>query len=355
MTTGATTPTGVTLRSRLTSLDGLRGLAALAVVVYHFGFRASELYPELGSPITAVSFGHYGVQLFFVISGFVIFMSLERATVRSFVINRFIRLYPIYWICLIATFVIVLIFGLPGREVSPLEAVVNLTMFQGYFGVTHVDGAYWTLVAELGFYIQIGVLYFTGMLTGKRALPTLYVWLVLSVVASQAYRVLPGLLGDIAKNISLGLIWIPLFICGIVFYRLWKGERSIALYALPVLALAAMFVRDRELAVASVVIFALFALALWGPSLILRTRPLIFLGEISFVLYLLHQNIGYVIMRGLHSVGVPQLAAIVIALVVLIAASGLVTYFIDVPLRRALKRRLLPARSVDSPPHTVAP
>ena len=56
------------------------------------------------------------------------------------------------------TFEVVTRFGLPGREVSAKAALVNFTMMQHYFGVANVDGAYWSLVLQINFYIAVSVL-----------------------------------------------------------------------------------------------------------------------------------------------------------------------------------------------------
>ena len=78
---------------RLTELDSLRGIAAMAVVLFHYTTRFTELYGHTAPPVFSVPLGHLGVNLFFMISGFVIFMTLERTlTSRDFIISRFSRL-----------------------------------------------------------------------------------------------------------------------------------------------------------------------------------------------------------------------------------------------------------------------
>ena len=82
---------------RLTNLDGLRGLAALAVLLYHYTSIFPRFWPEAEPTGFLVDFGGFGVHLFFIISGFVILMTLEkRGASRDFIIYRFIRLYPRY-------------------------------------------------------------------------------------------------------------------------------------------------------------------------------------------------------------------------------------------------------------------
>ncbi len=131
--------------NRLVEVDALRGLAALAVVLFHHTTRFGELFQPV-SP-TSISFpdGHHGVNLFFIISGFVIFMTLEKTSrPMDFVVSRFSRLFPAYWAAIILTFFITHLLGLPGKLVDAAAAIGNLVMIHGLFGIPHVDGVYWT-------------------------------------------------------------------------------------------------------------------------------------------------------------------------------------------------------------------
>src|SRR5438094_6534358 len=146
---------------RLAEVDALRGVAALSVVLFHYTTRFAELYQP--TPAAAVSFqgGQYGVNLFFIISGFVIFMTLERTRRTSdFVVSRFSRLFPAYWVAIAMTFAITHWLGLPGQLVDAGSAAANMLMLHGLLlRVPHVDGVYWTLEVELLFYCGMLILY----------------------------------------------------------------------------------------------------------------------------------------------------------------------------------------------------
>ncbi|MFD6812242.1 acyltransferase family protein, partial [Streptomyces anthocyanicus] len=89
-------------RGRLYVLDGLRLGAALMVVAFHYTALGAEawdrpawtVFPEVSR---FTSYGYLGVQLFFVISGFVICMSAWGRPLKAFFVSRVIRLYPAYW------------------------------------------------------------------------------------------------------------------------------------------------------------------------------------------------------------------------------------------------------------------
>ena len=145
---------------RLSQVDALRGLAALAVVFFHFTTRFTELYLPDYRPSLSATYGYFGVNLFFIVSGFVIFMTLERtAKPMDFVVSRFSRLFPTYWAGILLTFCITHWLGLPGKLVEFWPAIANFLMIHSIFGVPHVDGVYWTLEVELLFYTGMFLLY----------------------------------------------------------------------------------------------------------------------------------------------------------------------------------------------------
>ena len=138
---------------RLTKIDSLRGIAALAVLSFHFTTRYDEIYRFSGYLPFHAPWGYLGVNLFFVISGFVIYMTLDRTDVGAdFLVSRFSRLYPAYWTAIALTFCITSLLGLPGKAVPWHIAVLNIPMIQMLFSVPMVDGVYWTLLVELLFY-----------------------------------------------------------------------------------------------------------------------------------------------------------------------------------------------------------
>ena len=160
--------------ARLAFLDGIRGLAALAVAVGH---TAESLFPGYYRwTLDWFVPGRAGVCAFFLVSGFLIPLSLERApadagragALRAFAISRFARLYPMYWASLGAA----LLLAALGLEVLPADfdaelpwsAVANVTMAQEAIGVPHALGLYYTLTIELGWYVACAALFAVGWL-----------------------------------------------------------------------------------------------------------------------------------------------------------------------------------------------
>jgi peptidoglycan/LPS O-acetylase OafA/YrhL len=322
--------------ARLAELDGLRGLAAVAVVLFHFTCRYDEMFAPRGGLWIRFAGGQFGVSLFFMISGFVILMTLER-TVHpgQFLWRRFTRLYPAYWAAVALTFAVVAWYQLPGQAVSPATALLNLTMIQRLLGADHVDGVYWSLQAELLFYAAMVVV---GTTVGlRRLVPVLFAWLLagLSVqlllpVVRQSSPAAGALLTKLSTLANLP--YIHLFAIGIALYAWHQGRRDASLLALIALAVAIhTLVRGCREGLVVAGLASLLAAAIGGQLPVLRGRPVVWLGTISYSLYLVHQNIGYCVIQSLDARGVnPNLGVAAATAIGLVLAVGL-TYLVEKP------------------------
>lgn len=312
---------------RLLELDALRGVAALSVVIFHYFFRYNELYGHQNLAVDWSEYGQFGVQFFFIISGFVIFWSLNRIEEPlDFIVSRFSRLYPVYWLSILITFSIVLIFGLPGREVSLGSALVNASMLQEYFKVPHVDGVYWTLTVELTFYFWIFILYLVSKLDWIEEI--FLIGIVFSICRSLKLISIPIFVYKLFI-----LKYLPLFLAGICFYKLvnsynkrWKTILAL-LFSISSIAIIYSF----KAFILFSCFYLVFYLAISGRLKLLTYRPLVFLGSISYSLYLLHQNIGYVIINKGYELGLFPLVSIFLAIFVAIALSTICTKYVEIP------------------------
>src|SRR5947207_914576 len=158
-TEGALSPTSPERKhaqDRVPALDLLRLLAALAVVVFHYAYRgaAADEFTKVSLPILepVAKYGWFGVELFFVISGFVIAWSALGRTAVDFGIARAARLWPAFVACTTVTFVVTYCLGAPPFETSFVQWAANLTMLAPAFGQPFMDGSYWSIVLEIVFY-----------------------------------------------------------------------------------------------------------------------------------------------------------------------------------------------------------
>jgi len=336
--------------SRSRELDALRGIAASWVLLFHYSIRYGELFGDKGSPFHAY-LGGFGVELFFAISGFVMLMTLSRMrTASEFILARAARLYPTYWAGVAATFVVMALWPLQGRTVAWPQAAFNLTMLQEYFHVPHVDSVYWSLEVELVFYAWICAVLAAGWLPRARALAT--AWMGLGVAAYLAclafHRPLPVILDRVLLLENCGYFGIG--VIAFLDHQAGRVARASALqYALAVAV--AFLAHGAAGGVLALAVVAVFWLISQRRASFLDTRVLVFLGAISYPLYLLHQNIGYAVIHGLRAQSVGYGWAMLAATAVSLAGATALHYAVEKPARERFQRwsrqRRAPAPAVE--------
>lgn len=348
MTDQSQSPAHAVTNGRILELDALRGLAALAVVLFHYTTRYDELFGHADSLPAALPWGHYGVDLFFMLSGFVILMTLDRtAATWKFIWGRFSRLYPAYWAAVFLTFAAVIWFGLPGQEVSLGEAILNTTMIQALLGARHVDGAYWSLQAELIFYANMFVLYRLGAF--RYPVTTVVCWVGAAVAIGLIQPIAsvhsPWLASGLSKLATItSLNFIPLFGLGILLYTVRRSEH---LSHMPLAAVAGCLAAIAILnsaagAAADLVLLGTLWLAVNGRLPWLQGRPFISLGTLSYTLYLTHENIGYILIRELEQIGVAPATAILGAVAFSLLVATVIHRSIEKPSMTWLRSLSLP-------------
>ena len=335
--------------ARVFELDVLRGLAAEAVMLYHYTVRYAEIYPDFPAPAVRLPFGFFGVEFFFCISGFVIFMTLDRTRrPMDFVVSRVSRLWPAYLAAMAVTFCAVQVIGLPGREVTAIQALANITMLGELLHVPLVDPAYWSLQVELIFYCWMLLAYAAGVLPRARLLLSLS--LVPPVVYTVARVLFHRELSYLAGTLLL-VEHVPFFVIGMAAYRIKKASatphaQELAIMAAAI-AVAAVCLSPAKGAVAGVSALVFYAVATGRLSWVSR-GPLIFLGAISYTLYLIHQNIGYIVIRTAARVGIGTNQGMVLAIVVAVALAAALTFTVERPALKWIRARYGELRSAQA-------
>ena len=183
----AAPPTAARTQQRLQFLDAVRGIAAFTVAVQHTVEAVSPSFLKWSHEVFRP--GEWGVILFFVSSGFIIPVSLDRyRSVGRFWVGRFFRLYPLYWAVMAGALVLFAFdrFGLPeDYKLHWVRATgANITMAQEFIGQPHVLGQAWTLSYELVFYFLVSLLFLVRL--DKRPGLILAGGLITAVVAGTA-------------------------------------------------------------------------------------------------------------------------------------------------------------------------
>ena len=360
-------------------IDAQRGLAALLVIWLH----ATDAFMQLPTPpaggllykiSAAIDTGRIGVILFFAISGFVIPSSLRAVgnqttpdALRVFFIRRVFRLYPAYWVSVVAAALLGLFLMTP---FSPQTVLLNLTMIQSVFGAPDVLGLYWTLRLELIFYIACALLFTFKVLQQPR-------WLVVGMFGGPiVFAVLPRCVhwlnpqwlnpasaGPLLNYLTEYGLFIAIMFWRALF-RCWHDRAQaddtqhfsrvvlvvFILFALGICAaplLTWMFYAYLPSALASklsvfmpLVSLGLGLFILLSTKLKLNHRVSTWLGEISYSMYLFHPIVFYTLFVLLRDRHLPWLAeahlAVYLLLSVLgsIAFSAIIYYAVEKPMIR---------------------
>ena len=336
--------------SRVNEIDLLRFLAALAVVFFHYSFRgyAADAMSAMPYPLLAplAKYGYLGVELFFMISGFVILMTAANGSLRRFAISRFVRLYPAFWACCTATFLVTIAIGEPRFSATIGQYLVNMTMLSGFVGVPSIDGAYWSLFVEIRFYALVAIILAIGKIHHAQ------IFLVLWLIFSVALELQPvGML-----RLFLVTDYSAFFIAGATFFLIWSKGPSVTRVGIVTISwwlattqsisrlqgLEKHYDTSMNAFLAGGILtsfFVVMMLVALGKTGIFGRKRWLLLGSLTYPLYLLHQNIGFMVFNTLY----PSINTHVVFWGTLVAAlvfAYAVHYFIERPLSPPMKATL---------------
>lgn len=297
---------GNSLNPRIDYLDGLRGVAVLLILGYHAFSRWPENVPygNQYSDVPIFERGWLGVQLFFLVSGFVILMTLEKCKkAKKFLCRRWLRLFPAM---LIASLLIYFTSGFlnnrPAGEPTLANLLPGLTFVEPYWwnsllnsDVQSLEGAFWTLYVEVKFYVFAAAVYYAlGRNVLICALAAAYLCsLLLGFADSQTDIQAINFLFRMSHVLSLEHFgW---FAAGAAYYIFHQSKHCLWFYlGLFISVVSSLFISGptQNPVVGALVMSMLFALAMVSQKIqaILKLRCLLFLGFISYPLYLIHEN-----------------------------------------------------------------
>ncbi|SOE18807.1 peptidoglycan/LPS O-acetylase OafA/YrhL [Hoeflea halophila] len=337
--------------SRNGLLDLLRFSTALMLAFYHFLYRGAldggYLDHAFGSAGIAVSLGYLGVNLFFMISGFVIIWSASGRDWYGFSVGRLARLYPAHLVAMTITFLVMLWWAQPPYQTGISQWLANLTMLAPLFGTDFMDGAYWSIVIEIIFYGWVAIGLFSGFIP-RHTDAAVAIWMLLVMINNTMLGSRPVellFLTEYGSYFAFGAMTWRISSQGTSNLRLLVAALALLMtfHAAEVQRLDVIFRLGEAssaplVALANAGIIGLFLLAA-GLGRHIKAGPWVLaLGGISYPFYLIHQNAGYILIN-VTAPAIGKWNAVALALVLTIATSWWIYARIE-PVGRAIIRRL---------------
>jgi peptidoglycan/LPS O-acetylase OafA/YrhL len=331
---------------RLAYLDAMRGIAALMVVFTH-------LYVPIIGHFWVFDYlidpGKLGVLWFFMISGVVIPYSLKPVPegAQRFLISRFMRLYPAYWLSMLLFVSMLQLTG--GPLPSWPQIVANLTMVQAALGFDDVMGLYWTLFIEVVFYGLCLALFVAGKLydlafRARCSLAFLLLALAMSVARALTERKLPVALPLALSLMFFGSIWRQWLLAD-HSPALTRNLKMLLIAFTVLLPPTLTLAYSKDMGTGETWGRYCFTYAVAISSFLLLTRrvrldhpALVWLGAVSYSLYLLHPSMGMLSEFLLGRTGVSALVIALFATVLTLGAAHLCFRYLESPFIELGKR-----------------
>lgn len=342
--------------NRLDYVDALRGIAVMLVVLVHAG--ADSISP-LFTPITYL--GQFGVQLFFLMSAFTLCVTNERSplnrrTYGSFLVRRFFRIAPMYYLALASYFVLSLLAEHSGGHVpftstyeyTVAKVVANLTFLHGFYPDANnsmVPGG-WSIGCEFAFYALFPFIFYISR-KWQRAFLLIGVLSALGLVSMSIAARMTGHSGEGGNNSFLfyGLAnQMPVFLLGILFYHFQASPRLARTSQWLMIPACILLIVSFNWRWGWVVTPLLSGIAFMGLAFWVRVRAphrwLCRVGELSYSIYLVHFAVAWFLVPSIQQFVnpiSPDLAvplSFIVVLIVSMAIAGLThryieMYFID--------------------------
>lgn len=358
------TPNSTGNDQQVLGVDVLRFIAALLVLAYHFGGLATgHVDPQLQGVVDRTRlpdlswlthYGWVGVEIFFVISGYVIAISARQLERFDFLRRRFLRLAPAAWIC--GTVTLALLLATSGTPAPQLltEWLVTVTFWPA---AEAIDPSYWTIGVEVCFYLIVA----TQLGQGDRTKRLGRLCAVIGIVS-----IIFALVVQAGVTPAQPGLWNLLLIQHGCFFALgmtmqnsrtlgWSPARLAFCLPLTIACVLEIHAHQSDLTIHLVSLYSPAILLFLAAILMIHLAPkmqerlspsgrkhiIILLGKTTYPLYLIHQTAGSIVIGTLLTWGVNGTTALLLTTFIAIGVAMLIAAYAEPALRAYTARSFM--------------
>lgn len=364
------------MRKQLDALTGVRALAAAWVVLLHIALLTPVLLPEVPVVSRFIGGGNLGVDIFFMLSGFIIaYTYLDKlkkpapGEVKRFLWLRVARIYPVHFVMLmvvLAMLIVTTMLGMPpddDRRFSVLSFVMNLFMLQAVPPALAWDDPAWSISTEFFAYLAFPLM--APVLAKVRPRKAFGLMAAIIAVGIVALLFIVYTAHEWPYWSGYALMWVRIAVCftaGALLFVVWRERgpeaRAQLAWMLPVgllgIAVVSLVSPPAEALELPVLAYPFIPMVLVGCASgagalahFFSTKPMVWGGKISYSVYLVHFPMLLVIQQVIERLGVtagsPLAIVLLIATFGLVVAAGAFLYtFVEEPARKFIRRRVEP-------------
>lgn len=322
---------------KIEAIEGLRGATVLMIVLYHITYRFTTLYTESavqGWQLFISMCGKIGVSIFLIISAYFLYSDKQNKVFKllKFYKKKFLRLWPLYFISISLTYIVLRLINLPDRTFDFKTYLYNIFWINGFVGKPYIDGAHWYLTTLLGVIIFVGAFKKIGL---EQKIYTYVLWMISAVVINVLCRVFRWDILAFFYNI-VGGDFVGIVCIGIFLHMFLTKKNTIKINKENILLFVGILIATGHAiimcgfwrAVGAIIGGVLLVFCIKTKAKIFRNRIFLFFGMISYPLYLCHQNIAYAIEYNLMTItGHHSILHVIVAFVSVVLVAVLLWLF----------------------------
>lgn len=338
------------MKSRNQAIDYIKACMAILILLYHYTTRYAEMLNVEPFHFRITNGGTIGVAIFFVISSIYGIRSLEKnkeIKLIPYMLKKVKRLWPAYIVAITFTFTVTTLYPIEGLTVKWSDFFINIFMIQRFIGSAAVDGAHWYIAFLLVMYFWIGVFKKIGI---EKKFYIYLIWLGASTIFSSEFFAGLGITQTSIINSKFNAIMNTLLlerytayiVAGVMIYFLaegigkkWQNYMVLTLCGVRNCVIIGSYTLLIITALSFLVYFAYI-----GRIKVKNIKVLAYISEISYALYLIHQNIGYVILDIMASKGLTKEIYIIIPAIISILLATLITFAFEKPIHKFLSKKI---------------